>query len=300
MLALPLFFTACDNDDVDGPSDTGLAVDFPQGDNDYDKEFVSFKENYGTMVLYKFTDAQFRWAVTEYIPYYSNQADEAYVPQAWKLIKEGLDVLPESLVKQCMPYQMLLCDSIWSFAYGYDANWNYVKLKSPRNSCYGYSHIAFGFANKSVTEMTSAQKKAVVGDVAYALIGYASSKGKLAIPESFDTLFTAGKNYYTTSYSTYGWGYNCAGTLDGTVEADNYTVYHDFATYVKNMITMSPETFESTYMNSYFDCGFVYDANYNQIPTPRVSLKYNAVLTYFKETLGIDLSAIGTKVEQME
>lgn len=31
MLALPLVFWACDNDDVDGPSGSGLSIVFPQG-----------------------------------------------------------------------------------------------------------------------------------------------------------------------------------------------------------------------------------------------------------------------------
>lgn len=106
MLALPLVFWACDNDDVDGPSGSGLSIVFPQGNNDYDREFVSFKEQYGSMVLYKFSNAQFRWAVNEYIPYYGTEAKEADIAKAWGLVKDGVSVWPEDFVKKCLPYQI--------------------------------------------------------------------------------------------------------------------------------------------------------------------------------------------------
>lgn len=301
LLALPFAFVACDNDDVDGPSETGLSVAFPQGDNDYDKEFVSFKEKYGTMVLYKFDEAQFRWALTEYIPYYSNQADEAYVQKAWNLAKADLELWPEDFLKQCLPYQIFLCDSVWRMVNG---SWNsetqkYNKEKSVRNTCYGYNHMAFGFANSSIDQLTTAQKQELVGDVAYALIGYATSKSKLAIPESFHALFTKWKSYYATYYGS-SWGYNAAGALDNSAEIDNYTEYHDFATYVKYIVSMTPEDFEATFLSSYFDTGGTeYDAYWNVIPEHRVKQKYEAVLEYFN-SLGIDLSEMGRQTAAMQ
>lgn len=303
LLALPLAFTACSNDDVDGPSESGLGVEFPQGNNAYDQEFVQFKNNYGTMVLYRFTDAQFRWAVTEYIPYYGNSADEAYVQQAWDLIKADLSLWPDEDLKKWLPYQIFLCDSVWKLDNG---SWNsetqkYNRVKTPRNSCYGYNHLAFGFANASVASLTAEQKKEIVGDVAYALIGYAASKGKLAIPADFQTLFTDSKNYYATYMSTYfgGWGYNAAGTLDGSAAIDNYTVYHDFATFVKYMVTMSPEAFEAKYLDESFDNGAEWsNAENAYVAQYRVKRKYESVKTFFKDELGIDLGAMGTKTEQ--
>ena len=300
MLALPFAFAACDNDDVDGPSEDGLSVDFPQGNHDYDQEFVNFKKEYGSMVLYKFTNAQFRWAFTEYIPFYANQADEAYVQKAWNLVKEGIDLWPKDFAKKCMPYQIMLCDSIWCMKDGDWVDGKQQKVKSTRNSCAGYSHIAFGFANSSVDRMTVEQKKEVMGDVAYAMVAYATAKANIAIPESFDTLFTKWKNNYNES-SSGAWGYNGAGALDGTMPHDKYTESHDFATYVKFMVMYSPETFERLFLNDDFDCGGTqYDANWNVIPEHRIRQKYIAVCDYFKDVLGIDLGAIGTRVEQMQ
>ncbi len=302
MLALPFVFAACDNDDVDGASGTGLSVDFPQGDHDYDREFVTFKEQYGSMVLYKFSNAQFRWAVNEYIPYYGTEAKEAYIPKAWSLVKAGLDVWPEDFVKKCLPYQILLCDSVYS-------DWSEsrsTQIKVVRNSCSGYNHIAFGLANERINADDVNTKREVIGDVAYAMISYAVSKDIISVPESFDTLYTKWQSSYP-SYAVNGviypgaWGYNGAGAIDGTAKPKTgYTLAHDFASFVKYIVMYSPETFEELYLNDSFDCGgSTYDENWNVIPDHRIRQKYIAVRDYFKNELGIDLSAIGTKVEKM-
>lgn len=301
-MSLSLAFTACDDDPVDGPSESESLVDFPQGDHDYDKEFVAFKDKFGTMPLYKFTEVQFRWAFNSYIPYYANPGDEAYVGKAWKLIYEnGLKNWPEDFLKQMLPYQIMLADSIYSLT-GTSAT-GYTKVV--RNSCYGYSHMAFGFANKSIDEMTVEQKREAVGDVAYALVGYAVSKEKMTIPERFDTLFTRYRGYYTQSFATGTnwsyWGYNFAGTLDGSVEATNgYSVEHDFALYVKYMTMMSEESFKKKFLNDSFDCGGVLDKDQNPVREHPVQNKYEAVRDFFKEKYGIDLSAIGAITEKME
>ena len=306
-MALPFAFVACDNDDVDGPSPATPTEDFPQGDHDYDQEFVAFKEKYGTYVLYKFNDTQFRWAVTEYSPYYGVVGDESKVKDGWSLVKAGLEVWPESFLKGKMPFRILLADSIYSLVDGYDANWNKVTVKQVQNSCYGYSHMSFGVVNDRVNASDAATKKQFVGDVAYALVGYAASKGTLSIPESFDTLFTRYKDHYSTSMATNSggyvneWGYNGAGTLEGSVAVDKYTVSHDFALFVKYMVMMSPETFEEKFLNENFDCGGFHNQSWTEFyPEHPVRRKYEAVRDYFKDVLGIDLSAIGTKTEQMQ
>ncbi len=302
MLALPCIFAACDNDDVDGPSSAGLPIEFPQGNNDYDQEFVAFKQQYGSMVLYKFTDVQFRWAVNEYIPYYATVAQESHISQAWELVKEGLSVWPDDFVRKCLPYQILLCDSVY-------ADWSDTKaekIKKVRNSCCGYNHIAFGLANDRIDAGDSNARHEVVGDVAYAMISYAVSKDIISVPESFDTLYAKWKNNYPSylvngEISSGAWGYNGAGAIDGTARPKTgYTLTHDFASFVKYIVMYSPDTFEKKFLNDEFDCGgSTYDANWTLIPDHRIHQKYDAVCNYFKDVLGIDLGAIGKKVENM-
>ena len=307
MLTLPMIFVACDNDDVVGASAPEDVADFPQGDHDYDREFVSFKDKYGSIVLYKFTESQFRWAFTEYIPYYGTMGDESNVAIGWSLVKEGLSVWPESFLQSRMPFHIILADSVYRKVDGYDENWNTIKVKKVQNSCYGYNHIAFGVVNNRLDPNDLATRKQMVGDVAYALIGYAVSKNKLEIPESFDTLFTRYKDHYSTSMATKSdsyvneWGYNGAGTLEGSAEIDQYTVYHDFALFVKYMVMMSPETFEEQFLNENFDCGGFHDSSWTTFtPEHPVRRKYEAVRDYFKNVVGIDLGAIGNRVEQMQ
>lgn len=300
LMALPLTFTACNDDDVDFPSDSAIDIDFPQGDNDYDKDFVEFKNTYGSMVLYRFTEAQFRWAINDYIPYYGTVGDEQYVKNGWDMIRQGLDVWPEDFMKSCLPYSILLADSVYQLKDGYDSEWHSIKIKETRNSCYGYNHMAFAVVNDRVGTMTADRRKEFVGDVAYALIGYATSKSRIAIPEAFDTLYTKWHNNYSPGYEG-AWGYNGAGALDNTATIYNYTLYHDFATYVKYMVMMSAESFEQRFLNDTFDCGgSEYDENWNIIPEHRIRQKYEAVRDYFIDELGIDLGQIGARTEQMQ
>ena len=233
--------------------------------------------------------------------------DESNVAIGWSLVKEGLSVWPESFLQSRMPFHIILADSVYRKVDGYDENWNTIKVKKVQNSCYGYNHIAFGVVNNRLDPNDLATRKQMVGDVAYALIGYAVSKNKLEIPESFDTLFTRYKDHYSTSMATKSdsyvneWGYNGAGTLEGSAEIDQYTVYHDFALFVKYMVMMSPETFEEQFLNENFDCGGFHDSSWTTFtPEHPVRRKYEAVRDYFKNVVGIDLGAIGTRVEQMQ
>ena len=68
--------------------------------------------------------------------------------------------------------------------------------------------------------------------------------------------------------------------MDGSVEAKSgYTLAHDFASYVKYIVTCSPATFEERYLNDTFDCGGTkYDTDWNLIPEHRIRQKYEAVL----------------------
>jgi hypothetical protein len=297
-LALPFCLSSCNNEDSLTASDPMTLVEFPQGTNTYDNEFVQFYKDYGTQVLYKYTSTDFRWNITSDIPYYSEVADQNYIADAWALLKTNcFTIWPDDFLKKCLPYRILLASKIWSEKeqWGYDDKGNYVKSYVPvlHNAVYGLNHIAFGVTNSTLADMNNYQKKSLVGDVASALIGYATSRSKITIPADFVKLHDDfGKNNNGEDYGS--WGYNGAGCLESYTLLD---AYQDFGTFVKYLVTMSQAEFTGVFLNSNFDCGGTnYDSDWNIIPDHRVLQKYTVVINYFKNTLGIDLHAIGAKV----
>lgn len=303
-VSLPLFFTACDNDDVEDSGEATELIQFPQGTNSYDNEFVEFFNTYGTQTLYKFGEADFRWAVSSYLPYYASQADEAYVAAAWKVLRDDcISVWPENVLREWLPYRILLASKIWYYTKGYDADWNYVTIEKTQNAVYGYNHVALALANADVENLTAVQRRQWVGDFAYALVGYAASKGLVSIPSEYQTLFNTWKNSFGEDggfYQNATYGYNCAGCLE-SMSLDNYDINKEFALYVKYLVMMTDEDFQTKYLDSSFDCGVIMDwSTYTPTDSQPVRQKYEVVKKYFKNELGIDLSAIGAKTAQIQ
>ena len=292
------YLTSCSNEAALTPSDPE-GSGFPQGTNAYDKVFEQYYKDYGTMVLYRYTDADFRWNITSYIPYYSEIADENYVSAAWTFLNDNcLSIWPNSFLKKCLPNRILLASSIWSLkeGWGYDDAGNYVKTytKVYHTSVYGLNHIAFGLTNSTIANLTTADKKTAIGEVAYSLIGYATSRSKIDVPTAFKTLHDDYTKYNGEDESD--WGYNAAGCLEYIYACD---VYQDFAMYVKYLMTMSKDEFAAAFLNDSFDCGGTYDSNYNKTYTHPIKQKYQIVIDYFN-SLGIDLHAIGAKTSALQ
>jgi len=290
--------TSCSNEEALTPS-APEGTNFPQGTNAYDKIFEQYYKDYGTMVLYKYTDADFRWNITSYIPYYSEIADENSVSAAWTFLNDNcLSIWPNSFLKKCLPYRILLASKIWSLKedWDYDDAGNYVQIytKVYRTSVYGLNHIAFGLTNNTINNLTTEEKKEAIGEVAYSLIGYATSRSKIDIPTAFKTLHD-GYTKYNGEYQG-DWGYNAAGCLEYISACD---VYQDFGVYVKYLVTMSESEFTEAFLNDNFDCGGTYDSNYNKTLTHPIQQKYQIVIDYFN-SLGIDLHAIGARTSALQ
>ena len=119
LLLMAGIIVACDEDKLT-PSEPQEFYEFPQGDSDYDREFVTFYEKYNTQFLYRYNESDFRRNVTSYIPFYSVPADEAYVEKAYHFIKERcLDTWGEGFYKNILPMRILLSSKIYSVAQKY-------------------------------------------------------------------------------------------------------------------------------------------------------------------------------------
>ena len=299
LLLLAGILAACEEDKLT-PSDPQEFYEFPQGNADYDQEFVAFYEKYNTQFLYKYREADFRWNVTEYIPYYSVPADEAYVGKAYRLIKEKcLDVWGETFCKEMLPLRILLASEVYS--YETKSNWVYdpeigesVQVKyndtTWHAAAYGLNHVTFGYTSDKLDNLTPQEQLDLVGELNKSFIGYAASRGKIEIPEKFIELHNKYRNNQWDIWSAQDCGF-----LEYNKNID---VAYDFGLYVKYLTTMSEEAFQ-TWISG-IGTGSVWDQDAGMYkPTNAIPQKYQLVLDYFKTQFGIDLHAMGNRVANL-
>ncbi len=162
---------------------------------------------------------------------------------------------------------------------------------------YGLNHLTFGAVNSRLSSLSVEEKKELIGEVAFAIAGYAASKGKIEVPEKFQTYHD---DYINNAGGDYEgeWGYNGGGCLEYRDGGMDY--YYDFGLFVKYLVMMSKEEFENRFLTEEFDCGTQYDSvSGNSVKGYPIRNKYEAVIEYFQNTLGIDLHEIGARTSQL-
>lgn len=69
----------------------------------------------GVQVLYRFAEADFRWNITEYIPYHAVEAETSSIGEGWNFLKENcLSIWSDDFLRKYMPYRILLASEIYS------------------------------------------------------------------------------------------------------------------------------------------------------------------------------------------
>ena len=301
-LFIASLFVACGEDSLT-PSAPQEFYDFPQGDADYDQEILAYYEEYNVQFLYKYRESDFRWNITEYIPYYSVPGEEAYVGDAFYFVTEDcFSIWPDEFLRQVLPLRVLLASEIYGVSESYKSVWDEeeqiwqsVKVYDTTYyaSVYGLNHVTFGYTNDTLDQLLPQGRLNTIGEVTKSLIGYAASRDKIVIPTDFSDLFST-----TFGSETPGqWGYNGYGFLEYNKNMD---VNYDFGLYVKYMTTMSEEDFKAWALSDSFDVSSEWDQSINNYRrTYLIKQKYEAVLNYFKTTFNIDLHAIGNQVASM-
>ena len=201
--------------------------------------------------------------MTEYIPYYSVQADEAYADKAFHFITENsFAIWDEDFLRKILPLRVLLASEIYSVTERYDyvydeetQEWGSVKVYDTtyHAAASGLNHIAFGHTSEKFDQLTENEKLNATGEITKSLIVYAASRDKIEIPTEFSDLFNNSSNTENQGQ----WGYN---SFDVSAEWDQ-----------------SSGTYKRTYL---------------------IKQKYEIVLDYFKTKYNIDLHAIGNQASK--
>ncbi|HWW38754.1 hypothetical protein [Pedobacter sp.] len=267
LLLVSMVMLSCKKETVIQPDTLLPEYTLPQGNHDYDTRIVNFKNKYGCYILYKFTDKDFQWNITNLIPYVADQGDENYITPALNALDTYLfHYYSDSFLKLALPYKIILSARIRKV----DPS-SKDTLETPLSSVSSFSHFAFGHASSRLATLSADELKQMKADLHTEFWNQAVGTGKVEIPPIFAK---------STDYMQVGsWNEKNYGVLGESTTG--YTVYSDFAGYIQLIASNTASQLEQTLFLPEND------------PNGKYRLKYNAIVNYYKATYGIDLQAIG-------
>ncbi len=266
-LLLVLFFSGCSKEENLKVEEIPPLYVLPQGNHPYDKTIVDFYNTYGTYILYKFTEKDFRWNINSNILFTGTEADENYVEPALATLDKYLFKLyPTDFLKKALPYKIMLASRIRSVTI---TSIEQI-VDDYNNTASSFSQLSFGHTGSTLSTLTDAQLKVMKAELNREFWRQAITLNKIEMPP----VFLAATNYDLVTLAnrrTYG-----VFTLIGQTQ----TRYGDFVDYMYNIALKTPQEWEQTVFIASND------------PAGKFRLKYNAIISYYKEKYGIDLQAI--------
>ena len=118
---------SCNNeDDLDISEKKDNRFDLPQGDHDFDDQIVEWNNNYGTSVLYRFSNADLNYHFTsssnDVVYDVKVEAEEEGIRAAVQFLKEDFfDLYSDEVKKELFPAKILMAGMLYQ-------NNNYVPL----------------------------------------------------------------------------------------------------------------------------------------------------------------------------
>ncbi|SER01530.1 hypothetical protein [Pedobacter rhizosphaerae] len=260
-----LLFGGCGKEELTPAAEIPPLYTLPQGNHPYDKTIVDFYNTYGTYILYKFTDKDFRWNFNTNISFVAEQGDENYIePALAALDKYLIKLYPTDFLKKALPYKIILSSRIRSVSTNGTVLDNYINAVSTS------SHFAFGRAGSTLSTLTEAQLKTMKAELNREFWRQASAYGKIPMPPAF----VAATSYNVVTAAnrrTYG---------VFTVPNGSQNIYGDLVDYLYNIALQTPQEWEQTVFTTTND------------PTGRFRFKYNSIINYYKEKYGLDLQSV--------
>jgi hypothetical protein len=260
-----LMAAGCNKEAEVKPLEVQPLYSLPQGNHPYDNTIMEFYRSYGCYILYRFTEKDFRWNITNNIAYTAEQGDENYIEPALVAIDKYLfKFYPSDFLKKALPYKIILASRIKTLNQD-----NFV------NSASSYSHLAFGRAGATLGTLTEAQLKVMKAELHREFWRQAVAYKKITLPPNF----VVATNYVGLTNTAAVRRANGIFTVS-TAAVGGTTIYTDFADYIYNIALQTPQEWEQSVFTATND------------PAGRYRAKYNMIVSYFKETYGLDLQSI--------
>ena len=310
-----LFSCANDGEDIGSPLEIYKDYDLPQsGASDAaNQRILNYYDKYDSFVLYDFTNKDAMWVMStgnassggrEYI---TTLGDPANVDAMLDYIEDiWLKYFSEDFLKKGgMLYRVFLADSLYMQRDFGDGN----IMKTPTNYMINGDALIIAGMNV-ISELTDAEKKARKLELINALWNYYKGKGLVDNPEEF----YAGTDYITPPHMSYeigDYGYGEWVYTDEDLEAlrnrgfiPDYNTY-GYSKYSEIFMQYSETTTSWSNTNEAAIKANDYKYYLDQIMQatdeeaaeflkyPAVATKWNFLVDHYKETVGIDLRALG-------
>ncbi|MCB6974740.1 MULTISPECIES: hypothetical protein [Butyricimonas] len=294
----------------------------PQGDHDYDEDIVEWFEKYGFYTLYDYNLDDLYWENTGWSEklepnlggrLLAKQGDPEYVGKMLKLFKElFLDYYPEEWLRECMPLKVFLCSGLWDVDWKEGGSLEFGD--STRLWVYnGYDHIAINGASQEIDTIGESMKTKFMKDINMSFMARLINAKKMVAPNDF--LRRSSYIYKTYSnnkwfpavndFSNYPWGFGPNSLFkDGylniqTVKegmSKEQCQLNDFYYYV--VMVMSYSLAELEQENAYWNQSYngtnvdLRGVLYEKRGFTKVREKYDALVKYIEEDLGVNLDRI--------
>lgn len=310
-----LFSCANDGEDIGSPLEIYKDYDLPQsGASDAaNQRILNYYDKYDSFVLYDFTNKDAMWVMStgnassggrEYI---TTLGDPANVDAMLDYIEDiWLKYFSEDFLKKGgMLYRVFLADSLYMQRDFGDGN----IMKTPTNYMINGDALIIAGMNV-ISELTDAEKKARKLELVNALWNYYKGKGLVDNPEEF----YAGTDYITPPHMSYeigDYGYGEWVYTDEDLEAlrnrgfiPDYNTYgyskfsEIFMQYSETNTSWSNTNEAAIKANDYkYYLDQIMQATDEEaaefLKYPAVATKWNFLVDHYKETVGIDLRALG-------
>lgn len=270
---------ACHDEDTLTPTEQPeMGYVLPQGNHDFDKRIVAWQEKANFFILYKFADKDIRWQYGGWL----NEEKITYTPADTNYINEQLDLIeekflnfyPSGILKEGMPLKLMLLGQLD----------DYSSHSHKHNIYVNFDGFAVAWGDKSIDDMTAAQRNLFKAEVNQAFMKTLMNKGLLKIPAAFSKVSDYDDEYYEPE-EMYDLGF---------LALYQSNAKEDFNKYVEVIISNPKSFLESPSEDEDTDEGILTDS---KDTSGLIREKYEAVIDYFN-SLGIDLQKIGDAVEE--
>lgn len=281
------------------PSNIDVTYKVPQGSSAYDQTIVNYYNDYGTYLLYKFTERDAYWTPTGWKRPILNDAagnwsgidvaaaDPSAVAAQLDLInKSFFSLYPKPFLKQFLPVKLLLCSKVDSIYTTGVFNPTYTTTKNVKKiaAFSSYDNIYINYGDATVNQMTAAEKLAFLARLNQVFFQNISERGLIKPTNEF--IISAD---YTTSNATQAVAYGKG--IVGTYISSNAT--SDWNAYILAMVTLSEADLNRSVANT--NASLVGILNATKDTNGIIKKRYNLVRNYFINTFQLDLQAIGNK-----
>lgn len=262
----PLFalaMIACQKEEKLTASTYENAYTLPQGNTATDDTIMAIHQQYGTYVLYRFTQDDYAYNFTFKLKDSAFSANPAYVDTALQFFRQQLMMYyPESFLRKTMPFKLLLASYIGS-----------ADRRSATGFASNVSTLTMGWADSTMLHKTPEEIKHLRSELHHYYWERAYRAGIIKIPVAFSELSPL--YAYVNIYNRYSQG------VVSDVYLTDLTVGEDFLAYVELIAGSSVAELES---------GLFLPQNDTK---GLIRKKYNIVNDYCKNEYGVDLQAIG-------